>query len=169
MRSHKPADSAANQGVNVSRWCDMGRSASARMTQHHSRKIPAASTTVGYTRTCPGDAPRLVLAQLCDWRLSMTPPATCVLVQVCRHHAAAVAEGCGNTSNFTCPYHSWTYGETHLPTQIILPDSHSCPYFMYVQSFIEWHWWHRPCPAYPIGICGGLGPSVSCVMPLSTF
>lgn len=26
-------------------------------------------------------------------------------VQVCRHHAAAVAEGCGHAAEFTCPYH----------------------------------------------------------------
>lgn len=25
--------------------------------------------------------------------------------QVCRHHAAAVAEGCGHAAEFTCPYH----------------------------------------------------------------
>jgi hypothetical protein len=30
--------------------------------------------------------------------------------QVCRHHAAAVAEGCGNATCFVCPYHGWTYG-----------------------------------------------------------
>jgi phenylpropionate dioxygenase-like ring-hydroxylating dioxygenase large terminal subunit len=36
-----------------------------------------------------------------------------VLVQVCRHHAAAVAQGCGNQASmqFACPYHGWTYGE----------------------------------------------------------
>ncbi|GAB4820063.1 hypothetical protein N2152v2_007109 [Parachlorella kessleri] len=29
---------------------------------------------------------------------------------VCRHHAAAVAAGSGNTDCFSCPYHGWTYG-----------------------------------------------------------
>jgi len=29
---------------------------------------------------------------------------------VCRHHAAAVAEGEGSTKRFMCPYHGWTYG-----------------------------------------------------------
>lgn len=28
---------------------------------------------------------------------------------VCRHHAAAVATGCGAAERFTCPYHGWTY------------------------------------------------------------
>jgi choline monooxygenase len=28
---------------------------------------------------------------------------------VCRHHAARVAEGCGTTTQFVCPYHAWTY------------------------------------------------------------
>eukprot|EP00878_Enallax_costatus_P036372 GHUV01040836.1.p1 GENE.GHUV01040836.1~~GHUV01040836.1.p1 ORF type:complete len:414 (+),score=106.34 GHUV01040836.1:946-2187(+) len=35
----------------------------------------------------------------------------CLLLQVCRHHAAAVAQGCGNTSHFICPYHNWTYDD----------------------------------------------------------
>ncbi len=29
---------------------------------------------------------------------------------VCRHHAAAVAQGAGSTKRFVCPYHGWTYG-----------------------------------------------------------
>jgi choline monooxygenase len=29
---------------------------------------------------------------------------------VCRHHAAAVAEGEGSCEQFVCPYHGWTYG-----------------------------------------------------------
>ncbi|KAK9835244.1 hypothetical protein WJX81_008352 [Elliptochloris bilobata] len=29
---------------------------------------------------------------------------------VCRHHAAAVAEDRGRTDRFTCPYHGWEYG-----------------------------------------------------------
>ncbi len=28
---------------------------------------------------------------------------------VCRHHAAAVAEGAGRCKQFVCPYHGWTY------------------------------------------------------------
>ena len=28
---------------------------------------------------------------------------------VCRHHAACVASGAGNTRQLTCPYHGWTY------------------------------------------------------------
>ena len=28
---------------------------------------------------------------------------------VCRHRGMWVAEGCGQTRNFVCPYHSWTY------------------------------------------------------------
>ncbi|MBY0508592.1 MAG: aromatic ring-hydroxylating dioxygenase subunit alpha [Rhodospirillaceae bacterium] len=28
---------------------------------------------------------------------------------VCQHRLAAVAEGCGNASSFSCPYHGWTY------------------------------------------------------------
>jgi choline monooxygenase len=30
--------------------------------------------------------------------------------QVCRHHAAAVASGCGVAECLVCPYHGWTYG-----------------------------------------------------------
>lgn len=29
---------------------------------------------------------------------------------VCRHHAAAVAQGAGVAKRFSCPYHGWTYG-----------------------------------------------------------
>ena len=35
------------------------------------------------------------------------------VVQVCRHHAAAVCdEAHGNTKQFQCPYHGWVYGES---------------------------------------------------------
>lgn len=30
---------------------------------------------------------------------------------VCRHHAARVAEGSGYATEFVCPYHSWTYNQ----------------------------------------------------------
>ena len=30
-------------------------------------------------------------------------------LNVCRHRGALVAEGCGTTRRFTCPYHSWVY------------------------------------------------------------
>jgi choline monooxygenase len=30
---------------------------------------------------------------------------------VCRHHAAQVAQGSGCAHRFTCPYHGWTYGD----------------------------------------------------------
>eukprot|EP00775_Hariotina_reticulata_P012655 gene12655-12782_t len=30
---------------------------------------------------------------------------------VCRHHAAAVARGCGRQLQFECPYHGWTYDD----------------------------------------------------------
>ena len=30
---------------------------------------------------------------------------------VCRHHAARVAEGCGVAKEFVCPYHAWTYNQ----------------------------------------------------------
>ena len=32
-----------------------------------------------------------------------------VLSRVCRHRAAEVAKGAGNTRSFQCPYHAWTY------------------------------------------------------------
>lgn len=32
-----------------------------------------------------------------------------VLSRVCRHRAADVVQGAGNTRSFQCPYHSWTY------------------------------------------------------------
>jgi phenylpropionate dioxygenase-like ring-hydroxylating dioxygenase large terminal subunit len=32
------------------------------------------------------------------------------LLNVCRHRGARVAEGCGTTRAFACPYHAWTYG-----------------------------------------------------------
>ncbi len=31
------------------------------------------------------------------------------LSNVCRHHAARIAEGNGDASQFVCPYHGWTY------------------------------------------------------------
>jgi hypothetical protein len=37
------------------------------------------------------------------------PPLALHCVQVCRHHAAAVAQGQGNCTQFKCPYHGWTY------------------------------------------------------------
>lgn len=30
-------------------------------------------------------------------------------LNVCRHRGSRVAEGCGNTKLFACPYHAWTY------------------------------------------------------------
>ena len=55
---------------------------------------------------------------------------TCL--QVCRHHAAAVAEGQGCTQSFVCPYHGWTYGRQLIHTWIwqflayaIVPAPHS--------------------------------------------
>ena len=30
-------------------------------------------------------------------------------LNVCRHRGAQVADGCGHTRRFTCPYHSWVY------------------------------------------------------------
>ena len=30
-------------------------------------------------------------------------------LNVCRHRGAAIAEGCGHTRRFTCPYHAWVY------------------------------------------------------------
>ena len=30
-------------------------------------------------------------------------------LNICRHRGAQVAEGCGHTRRFTCPYHSWVY------------------------------------------------------------
>ncbi len=32
-----------------------------------------------------------------------------VLSNVCRHRASVIVEGKGNTTNFVCPYHAWTY------------------------------------------------------------
>ena len=32
-----------------------------------------------------------------------------VLSNVCRHRSSVIAEGEGNTKNFVCPYHAWTY------------------------------------------------------------
>lgn len=31
-------------------------------------------------------------------------------LNACRHRGAKVADGCGSSSAFTCPYHGWTYG-----------------------------------------------------------
>ena len=31
------------------------------------------------------------------------------LVNYCRHRGARVADGCGSSRRFTCPYHAWTY------------------------------------------------------------
>lgn len=31
-------------------------------------------------------------------------------LNACRHRGAKVAQGCGHTGAFTCPYHGWTYG-----------------------------------------------------------
>jgi len=30
-------------------------------------------------------------------------------LNICRHRGAPVADGCGHTRRFTCPYHSWVY------------------------------------------------------------
>ncbi len=32
------------------------------------------------------------------------------LLNVCRHRGSRVAESCGKTRSFVCPYHAWTYG-----------------------------------------------------------
>lgn len=31
-------------------------------------------------------------------------------LNACRHRGAKVAQGCGHTGTFTCPYHGWSYG-----------------------------------------------------------
>lgn len=31
-------------------------------------------------------------------------------LNICRHRASPLAEGCGKKMRFTCPYHAWTYG-----------------------------------------------------------
>lgn len=31
------------------------------------------------------------------------------LANICSHRGAPLAEGCGNTNRFACPYHGWTY------------------------------------------------------------
>ena len=31
-------------------------------------------------------------------------------LNVCRHRGAKVADGCGSTRSFVCPYHAWTFG-----------------------------------------------------------
>ena len=31
-------------------------------------------------------------------------------LNICRHRASPLAEGCGKKNRFTCPYHAWTYG-----------------------------------------------------------
>ncbi|MEC9345048.1 MAG: SRPBCC family protein [Pseudomonadota bacterium] len=42
---------------------------------------------------------------------------------VCRHRGAPLAQGCGKTRRFTCPYHAWTYG---LDGKLqVVPDSPS--------------------------------------------
>lgn len=33
-----------------------------------------------------------------------------VLSNVCRHRSSVILNGKGNTKNFVCPYHAWTYG-----------------------------------------------------------
>jgi choline monooxygenase len=37
---------------------------------------------------------------------------------VCRHHAARVADGCGVANEFVCPYHSWTYNDKGRLTKV---------------------------------------------------
>ena len=32
------------------------------------------------------------------------------LLNVCRHRGSRVAEACGKSRSFVCPYHAWTYG-----------------------------------------------------------
>ena len=39
---------------------------------------------------------------------------------VCRHHAARVADGCGVASEFVCPYHSWTYNDQGRLTKVFI-------------------------------------------------
>ncbi len=34
-----------------------------------------------------------------------------VLSNVCRHRSSVIAEGKGNSKNFVCPYHAWTYDD----------------------------------------------------------
>ena len=50
-------------------------------------------------------------------------------MQVCRHHAAAVAQGAGTAQNFTCPYHgsAWDPAQsTHASAQNMVL-SHNYP------------------------------------------
>jgi phenylpropionate dioxygenase-like ring-hydroxylating dioxygenase large terminal subunit len=43
----------------------------------------------------------------------------------CRHRGVQVAEGCGRTKSFVCPYHAWTYG---LDGSLkVVPHEHGFP------------------------------------------
>ena len=55
-----------------------------------------------------------MLATCVSLQPASSSPGAAHPLQVCRHHAAAVAQGCGNQTSmrFACPYHGWTYGNT---------------------------------------------------------
>ena len=55
------------------------------------------------TSTCLEIADRPILVVRGDDGVART------FLNVCRHRGAQVAEGCGHTRRFTCPYHAWVY------------------------------------------------------------
>jgi len=46
-------------------------------------------------------------------------------LNACRHRGAKVAQGCGKSATFTCPYHGWTYGNDGVLRG--LPEEHAFP------------------------------------------
>ena len=41
----------------------------------------------------------------------------------CRHRGGRLAEGCGRKKNFSCPYHSWIYGNDGVLKKVFLEDA----------------------------------------------
>ena len=54
---------------------------------------------------CQRSVRRLLLLGVAQAAPHSQPKRRAAAVQVCRHHAAAVAQGTGTAQNFTCPYH----------------------------------------------------------------
>ncbi|MET0458169.1 MAG: Rieske (2Fe-2S) protein, partial [Ilumatobacteraceae bacterium] len=57
----------------------------------------------------PGDYDSLEIADRPILVVRGDDGAARTFLNVCRHRGAQVAEGCGHTRRFTCPYHAWVY------------------------------------------------------------
>ena len=86
-----------------------------------------------------------------------------VFLNVCRHRGARVAEGCGTTRGFSCPYHAWVYGIdgalVSRPEEAAFPGVERAGHGLRELTAEEHHGmlWLHPQPGGTLDVAGSLG------------